>query len=101
MYYKGDPCVLEFYQRHRALAVVTAKLKSQGEEKKGLRANIIATVDKKLAKRPTPFAEPEAKENAGIAQLGGNTKKHHSADRDLAAMGLVMSPRKRPRQLDS
>ncbi|KAJ7637920.1 hypothetical protein DFH06DRAFT_1053934, partial [Mycena polygramma] len=101
MYCKGDPRVPEFYQRRRALAEVTAKLKRSGEEKHGLSASTIANVDKKL-KKVLPVAKvgqtsTTTKENRDDGTTGMMKKKRHSADRDLALEGLVLSPRKRRR----
>ncbi|KAJ7601865.1 hypothetical protein DFH06DRAFT_1399924 [Mycena polygramma] len=101
MYCKGDPRVPEFYQRRRALAEVTVKLKRSGEEKHGLSASTIANVDKKL-KKVLPVAKvgqtsTTTKENREDGTTGMMKKKRHSADRDLALEGLVLSPRKRCR----
>ena len=93
MYCKGDPCIPEFYQRHQAVAEVTAKLGFHGEEKKGLLTKAIATVDKKLAE--VKVDNLASKENQEGTSAGNIKKKRHSADRDMASMGLILSPRKR------
>ncbi|KAJ7128377.1 hypothetical protein C8R44DRAFT_850878 [Mycena epipterygia] len=49
LYCREDPRVPEFYHRRRALAEVTAKLRSRGEEKKGLSVNALVAVEKKLS----------------------------------------------------
>ncbi|KAJ7438872.1 hypothetical protein FB451DRAFT_1378109 [Mycena latifolia] len=101
MYCKGDPRVPEFYHRRRALAEVTAKLKFQGTEKKGLSSRAVAAIDKKLAK--VKGLENGEKENCGNdCSAGTGRKRRHSADRDLALTAdIILSPRKRRRFLQN
>ncbi|KAJ7696725.1 Aldehyde/histidinol dehydrogenase [Mycena rosella] len=51
LYCKEDPCVPEFYHRHRALAEVTTDLKIEvsGRRKKGLNVITLVAVEKKLS----------------------------------------------------
>ncbi|KAJ7780495.1 hypothetical protein B0H14DRAFT_3164134 [Mycena olivaceomarginata] len=94
MYCKGDPRVPEFYHRRLALAEVTAKLRLRGKGKKGLAAKVVAGVNKKIARIPKlEVGEDGNKENEKKPQ----GKRRHSADRDLALSGLILSPRKKRR----
>lgn len=95
MYCKADPRLPQFYHHRYALGVATAKLKSRGEEKKGLATNTLAAVKRQVAKMQVNIQSTVEKENAGDLEIGGKRKKRHSADRDLAAAGLSLSPRKR------
>ncbi|KAJ7468853.1 hypothetical protein B0H11DRAFT_2045141 [Mycena galericulata] len=96
LFCKGDPRVPEFYHRRRALAEVTAKLKSKGTEKKGLSGSTIASINKSLAKLPGGANHQKENEKDVASLEGSGRKKRHSADRDLAlAADLVLPPRKR------
>ncbi|KAK7041223.1 hypothetical protein R3P38DRAFT_3453508 [Favolaschia claudopus] len=89
-----DPRVTEFYLRHHALSIATAKLKAKGAEKQGLGSKVLGAVEGKVAK----VAMAQNKENLPAPKMPPkNKKKRHSADRDLAEVGLVLSPRKRRR----
>ncbi|KAJ6529854.1 hypothetical protein B0H19DRAFT_1082961 [Mycena capillaripes] len=93
---KSDPRIPNFYHQRHALAVVTAKLKYRGEEKKGLDANTISEVDRKLAQVAAKIDRPAGKENSSSGkEKAKSRKKRCSADRDLAVVGVVLSPRKR------
>ncbi|KAJ6572487.1 hypothetical protein DFH09DRAFT_1277419 [Mycena vulgaris] len=95
MYCKGDPRVSEFYHRRHVLAVATAKLKSRGDEKKGLATKTLAAVNRKVAKVSVKVESTVEKENGRASKMEGTRKKRHSADRDMAAAGLTLAPRKR------
>ncbi|KAK6988967.1 hypothetical protein R3P38DRAFT_3092724 [Favolaschia claudopus] len=93
LYCQCDPWVTEFYLRRHALSIATAKLKAKGVEKQGLGSKVLGAVEGKVAK--VAMAQ---KENLPAPKMPPkNKKKRHSADRDLAEVGLVLSPRKRRR----
>lgn len=94
MYCKGDPRVPEFYQRRQALAKVTTKLKSRGEEKKGLDSKAVLAIDKRLAKIFVKSESGRKENEGGASELVGKGKKRGSADRDLVACGAILSPKK-------
>jgi multimeric flavodoxin WrbA len=91
MYYPRLP---QFYHHRYALGVAITKLKSRGKEKMGLATNTLAAVKRNIAKMQVNIQSTVEKENAGDLEIGGKWKKRHSADRDLAAAGLSLSPRK-------
>ncbi|KAJ7823756.1 hypothetical protein B0H13DRAFT_1919493 [Mycena leptocephala] len=91
MYYPRLP---QFYHHRYALGVATAKLKSRGKENKGLATNTLAAVKWQVAKMQASIQSTVEKENAEDLEIGEKWKKRHSADRDLAAAGLSLSPRK-------
>jgi ethanolamine ammonia-lyase large subunit len=95
MYCKADPRVSEFYQRRHVLSVATSELKSHGEEK-GLATKTLAAVNRQMIK-VNAIVNSEKTESTLEKEnkIVGNGKKRHSADRDLAIAGLVLSPRKR------
>ncbi|KAK7036928.1 hypothetical protein R3P38DRAFT_3480764 [Favolaschia claudopus] len=94
LYCQCDPRVTEFYLRRHALSIATAKLKAKGVEKEGLGSKVLGAVEGKVAK----VAMARDKENLPAPKMPPkNKKKRHSADRDLAEVGLVLSPRKRRR----
>ncbi|KAK7034181.1 hypothetical protein R3P38DRAFT_3263915 [Favolaschia claudopus] len=92
MYCKGDPRLQTFYHRRHALSVATAKLKSKGEEKKGLSAKVLAAVERKVVKIKVDVGSDAQKENEPTSDCAPK-KRRRSADRDLTVM--VLSPRKR------
>ncbi|KAJ7156231.1 hypothetical protein C8R46DRAFT_1294815 [Mycena filopes] len=99
MYCKGDPRVKEFYHRRQALAEVTAKLRYRGEAKSGLPSKVMAGVNKKLARiAKIEVVDDGGKENdEEVVKEKSRGRKRHSADRDLAMSGLILSPRKKRR----
>ncbi|KAK7012380.1 hypothetical protein R3P38DRAFT_3588120 [Favolaschia claudopus] len=93
LYCQCDPRVTEFY------LLATAKLKAKGVEKQGLGSKVLGAVEGKVAKvAMAQNSSAAAKENLPAPKMPPkNKKKRHSADRDLAEVGLVLSPRKRRR----
>ena len=84
----------QFYHCRYALGVVTAKLKSWGEEQKGLAMNTLAAVKRQVVKVQVNIQSTVEKENVGDMEISGKRKKRHSADQDLVAAGLSLSLRK-------
>ncbi|KAJ7845102.1 hypothetical protein B0H13DRAFT_1893650 [Mycena leptocephala] len=82
MYCTADPRLPQFYHHRYALGVATAKLKSRGEEKKGLATNTLAVVKRQVAKMQANIQSTVEKEDAGNLEIGRKRKKRHSADRD-------------------
>jgi formiminotetrahydrofolate cyclodeaminase len=76
-------------------------LKFHGKDRKGLSTKALTAIDKKLAKVAANIDHLVDKENTAYEGMSTATAmgggKCRSADRDLAATGLVLSPRKRRR----
>ncbi|KAK6984327.1 hypothetical protein R3P38DRAFT_3184503 [Favolaschia claudopus] len=90
MYCKGKPRLQTFYHRRHALSVATAKLKSKGEEKKGLSAKVLAAVERKVVKIKVDVSSDAQKENKPTSDCAPE-KRRRSADRDLTKLLVLNS----------